>query len=171
MSIYKDSIIDRELDNWVAWMLRIMGLYELQAHWNIIFVHVFKILIFNSNFLQSIIWKIFPIFYLIAKWLMFHSNIPKKASFFSLIFCTLLALYYTVGWGWLWPLNFLTWIRYTFLEPLWHQESHGICIFFQSRRFQNHYYHFNLIQPLFNSNFVFFEKNVLGSDGFGQNWT
>ena len=30
--------------------------------------------------------------------------------------------------------------------------------------------HFTLISPYFNSNFVFFEKIILGSDGSGQNW-
>ena len=65
------------------------------------------------------------------------------------------------------------WIRLTFLEPLWHEESHGICSFFQSRSYQNHFWQcppFYLDLTYFNSNFVFFEKIMLGSDGFGQNW-
>ena len=69
---------------------------------------------------------------------------------------------------------FLTWIRYTFLEPLWHEESHGTCSFFQSRRYQNHFRQcppFYLDLTNFNSNFVFYEKIMLGSAGFGQNWT
>ena len=84
-----------------------------------------------------------------------------------------LFLLLTVWWGWLWPSNFLTWIRYTFLEPIWHQELHGICIFFQCHRYQNHYCQcppFYLDFTYFNSNFVFFEKIMLGSDGNGQNW-
>ena len=45
---------------------------------------------------------------------------------------------FTVCPGWFWPSRFLTWMKYTFLEPSWHEKSCGIFIFFQSCSYQIH---------------------------------
>ena len=34
--------------------------------------------------------------------------------------------------GRIWPIKFITLIKHTFLKPLWHENSCGICSFFQS---------------------------------------